>query len=944
MEHDPLNDKTIINTNKYKIELSKNEINIWITITMLKNNENESIEDSYTIKISDFYSIDTYFNSFKGNINLIYNYLIRIFNKNLYIIEKDKTDTEKLIIKIDCLKENKREYIQLKLESSNIIKIEEENDNNNLEDNDYESMNLLKNCVAAPIVNIDDNNENPNDKETYFYYKNKEKNNEYNIYIYKNEIKEQNYKEIIFKIIDKGNEKNDEYYSYLNLVDFFHMSEFYFRQFNYSIDEIYDDLLIIFSNHNYKMEKSKNCLKIAITFINSIGNQKNFIVKAYINAFIKGPYERNINEILNDYYNQLIRYIRKFGEDINDEKFRNLIKDPDKYIKEKYQKNKEKKKNEIKKLINNLLEEFEKKNNNVKNDIIKKENSIIKNYNKDINIVDTNIIINNKELFDLYIKESKLYKEKNKEKKNINENNDELKNNEKNKVRFNINNNNNMKGDIKIVINKMEIKDLLDKFENGTIKNNDNNNINEEEKIDSKEKENNIKLNELLEKEKEKEENKIEMEIEEENKEKNIHEKNKIEEKKNNIEMQIEGENKEKIIQEDIKNEEKKNKNELEIKEKDKEKINENIVKIEDKNIIKTDINEGDKEKNEKNKNQIIKIEKEKSGLENTEKDKKKNKSKSKKTKNEKSKSEKRNIKKEQKNIDKQKANIETKNEKNIKPENKKENINENINIENKNEKKDKKIEQINNNKNNIPLIQKEENNEKFLNLNDSNPFFLNKKRKRNLSINEKEIMNDDPINIFINAILERRKRLYNNTTLLNDSQLIFLVTKIEKTIPEFRYLNLKIHTDIIFNYDINYSIDNESNIIDEFYEKSKNKKNLIFLIKTKNDKTFGGFSELGFDRNNSIIFDENYSFFVFSIDKMKIYDFVEDNENCVFGYSNKLPEFKNQIFFEDNNLKVGYTGNKKSGFLMNKDYELNDGNKMFYINQIQVISLYVDL
>ena len=925
MEHDPLNDKAIINTNKYKIELSKNEINIWITITMLKNNENESIEDSYTIKISDFYSIDTYFNSFKGNINLIYNYLIRIFNKNLYLIEKDKTDTEKLIIKIDCLKENKREYIQLKLESSNIIKIEEENDNNNLEDNDYESINFLKNCVAAPIVKIGANNENPNDKDNYFYYKNKEKNNEYNIYIYKNEIKEQNYKEIIFKIIDKGNEKNDEYYSYLNLVDFFHMSEFYFTQFNYSIDEIYDDLLIIFSNHNYKMEKSKNCLKIGITFINSIGNQKNFIVKAYINAFIKGPYERNINEILNDYYNQLIKYIRKFGEDINNEKFRNLIKDPDKYIKEKSQKNKEKKKNEIKKLINNLLEEFEKKNNTNKNNTIKKENSIIKNYNKDINIVDTNIIINNKELFDIYIKESKLYKDKNKEKNNINENNDEVNNIEKNKVRFNINNNNNMKGDIKIVINKMEIKDLLDKFKNKTMKKENNNNINDDKKIDSQEKEKNTKFNEVIGKE---EKNKIEMEIEEGNKEKDIQENNKNEENKINIEMNIEEDNKEKYIKENNKNEEKKNIKELNNKENDKSK-NENIIKMEEKNIIKTDMKEGDKEKKEKET-----IKDEKSELDNIEKDIKKSKVK-------KNKNEKKRIKKEQKKIEIQNTNVETRTEKNIKSENKKENINENINIENKNEKKDEKIEHINNNQNNIPLIYKEEKDEK---LNERNPFFLNHKRKRNLSINEKEIMNVDPINIFINAILERRKRLYNNTTLLNDSQLIFLITKIEKTIPEFRYLNLKIHTDIIFNYDINYSLDNESNIIDEFYEKSKNKKNLIFLIKTKNDKTFGGFSELGFDRNNSIIFDDNYSFFVFSIDKMKIYDFVEDKENCVFGYSNKLPEFKNQLFFEDNNLKVGYTGNKKSGFLMNKDYELNDGNKMFYINQIQVISLYVDL
>ena len=164
MEHDPLNDQAIINTNKYIIELAKNNVNIWITITLVRHIEEENNENySYKIKISDFTLIDSYFNSFKGNIVLIYKYLVRIFNKNLYIIEKDKTDNEKLIVKCECLKENKKEYIQIKLDSLNKIKKDEENEENIImeqEDNEINDTSF-KNCLAAPIVGDNKNLENP---------------------------------------------------------------------------------------------------------------------------------------------------------------------------------------------------------------------------------------------------------------------------------------------------------------------------------------------------------------------------------------------------------------------------------------------------------------------------------------------------------------------------------------------------------------------------------------------------------------------------------------------------------------------------------------------------------------------------------------------------------------------------------------------------------------
>ena len=882
MDHDPINDKAIINTHKYKIELSKNEVNIWITIYFLKekDKENDNREKSFKIKISDFTLIDSYFNPFNGNIKLIFNYLLRIFHQNLFFIEKDKFDTEKLVIKIDCLKENKKEFITIQLDNLNKMKKEEEKSlSDNFEENNFDSNSLLKNYLAAPIVK----NINKRDTNNYFYYKNKEKDNEYNIFINKNEFNDLDYKEIIFKIIEKNNSKNEEYYAFLNLVDFFHMSEYYFSQFNYSIDEIYDDLLIIFSNHNYKIEKAKYCLKISIGFISSYGKNKNFITRGNINTYKIEQNERNINDITNEYYFQLIKYIKKFGENVYDDKFRKLIKEPDKFINDKAQKEKEKAKdNKIKNFLNYFFEEFEKKNNIIQKSHNTDLNSQKNEYNKDVNIVNNNIIITNKNIVDIYIKESQVIKDKNNEKYNnkqkiqAEKKQEESTNNMEKEKYINIYKINENEKKINIIIEKEDTKELMNRYINindiklKEIKSEKNNFINEEKNLNAnpeKKEEENLQFDKYKEKDKQKNE-----------KEKEIEPKNNPQNNNNNISQQqkreiIENKSNENISY--INNKEHSNNNDSinNLNTNQKENINDN----------NNNINANKKENNNDSNNNINANKKDNTNDSNN------------------------NI-----NINKKENIIDSNNNINI---NKKENINDNIN-EDKNS--------------------------------DINPFFLNKKRKQKIFEKEKiDINKYDPIDLFINAILTRRKRLYNNSSLLTDYQLIFLIRKIEKTIPEFRYINLQIHTEVIFTYDINkIQNDNkntnfETSIIKEFYEKTKNKNNLIFLIKTKNKKLFGGFSELGFNQENNENIDENsFNSFVFSVDKMKIYDYIGKNENCVIGYRNRLPEFKNQILFEDNNLKVGFTGNKKLGFLMEEDYELNDGKKMFYINQIQVICL----
>ena len=104
----------------------------------------------------------------------------------------------------------------------------------------------------------------------------------------------------------------------------------------------------------------------------------------------------------------------------------------------------------------------------------------------------------------------------------------------------------------------------------------------------------------------------------------------------------------------------------------------------------------------------------------------------------------------------------------------------------------------------------------------------------------------------------------------------------------------------------------------------------------------FGGFTQVGFELCNDKIYNNYFdsNSFVFSIDKMKIYDVCDINANIICDYY-RLPEFNKQIFFEINNIKYGFTGKKKMGYLVDEDYVLNDGEVKFYIDTIQLIKLY---
>ena len=675
-------DTTKIESKKYNIYLKKNKANSYIIIAISPRNQGDCV---YQKKLIDFSSIDNFFIIFQRNIPLLFKYLERMLNCNLFKITNNKSD---LVLTLFCLQENKNKFIDITLYNSNPkFYSNKKKDNKNINisieigRNTGNSNNEKNNLFPAPISFDKKYLFIPNEQNNYFYYKNKNKNLIYNIYINKKEYNPSWYKEIIIKIIEKenGNDKGKKYYAYLNLFDFLFLSETYFKLFDYSIDDIYDDILIIFYNHNYKLEKIFDKLKLYIKIFNKNANNN---YSDIIISFKQLEIERNeedINNKINNYVSDIIKITKNNGK--NKE---NIIKNNCK-LKNDYQ-------NENKFLDNifnnkGLLEAIKKQK---RNNYINFEKNEKKKSNEQI-IFNNNIFIINKNLLTSDFDEMK---------KKINNN----------------------KMNIKINHEDYNINDIC-----------------------------NFSLKEIDEKE--------------------------------------------------------------------------NIVVL------------------YKNKKDFV--------------------------------------------------------------------INQNKNIKNYNN----------------------------ISISHENIELLNHKR----TLKHEDNNDNNLLSHSLQFFLDKRKKINENKSLLNDNQIKLIINKIEKIIPEFRFLNLKINIKIIYEI-INTSekVNNSEIIIKEFYEKSRNYHNLLFLIKTTNNIIFGGFSQIGFNLNNkefNNIYDP-YSF-IFSIDKIEILDFIEENEFCIVCSNDRLPEFKDQIIFGKNNISYVYIRKKGKDSKDNEIFELNFEYEKFEIKQIQIIRLY---
>ena len=130
-----------------------------------------------------------------------------------------------------------------------------------------------------------------------------------------------------------------------------------------------------------------------------------------------------------------------------------------------------------------------------------------------------------------------------------------------------------------------------------------------------------------------------------------------------------------------------------------------------------------------------------------------------------------------------------------------------------------------------------------------------------------------------------------------------------------------------------------------DYNNKCQGKKNTVCIIETKKGCIFGGYSETVMDFNKYEDVKESNAF-VFSIDKMKIYENLKKNDYAVCHSKNWGPIFRNDAFavwdkkfFSYNGHKVGKISDSIFG-KMDSDYEINNGENTFSIKELEVFEI----
>jgi len=173
------------------------------------------------------------------------------------------------------------------------------------------------------------------------------------------------------------------------------------------------------------------------------------------------------------------------------------------------------------------------------------------------------------------------------------------------------------------------------------------------------------------------------------------------------------------------------------------------------------------------------------------------------------------------------------------------------------------------------------------------------------------------------------KKSIIKGDIIHNLQELEMITRKINKS-------NSKIILNLI------YKATYDSDSAEAFHQKCDHAESSLVLIESDKGKRFGGFTTQNWRGDGEEKKDENA--FVFSLDKMKAYDVIED-EVAIGCYPKFGPIFLGcQIRIYDNAFKNGGTTFEKGlNFSTEEDYELTDGDRAFGVREIEVYEVIVE-
>lgn len=136
------------------------------------------------------------------------------------------------------------------------------------------------------------------------------------------------------------------------------------------------------------------------------------------------------------------------------------------------------------------------------------------------------------------------------------------------------------------------------------------------------------------------------------------------------------------------------------------------------------------------------------------------------------------------------------------------------------------------------------------------------------------------------------------------------------------------------------YKASRDGDDAEVFHSRVDNIKNNITFIKTNKGVRFGGYTNQSWDGIN--VFKEDDSAFIFSLTKLKTYD-VNKKESAIWCNPNYGPIFGGyqiDIFDRFMSRNMSKTGTKGVGYDTNEDFELNNGEKNFIVDELEVYEI----
>ena len=209
--------------------------------------------------------------------------------------------------------------------------------------------------------------------------------------------------------------------------------------------------------------------------------------------------------------------------------------------------------------------------------------------------------------------------------------------------------------------------------------------------------------------------------------------------------------------------------------------------------------------------------------------------------------------------------------------------------------------------------------------------------------INDLERLNQD-LRAYIEKLSQKKESMIqggSEALTIQDTRLEIIRGDIIENAKELELLARKICDKKYKKISLNliYKAIIDSDKAEVFHKKCNEANNTLVLVKSGNNKRFGGYTTCNWQGNSIEKKDDNA--FVFSLDKMKIYKVIK-GEDAIACYPKYGPIFLGcQIRIYDQFFKNGGTTFEKGlNYETEEDYELSGGLKKFDVKDLEVYSV----